>query len=228
MWYDKKEVITMTCPNCGAVYDSGCRFCGTCGTALTHRKQGSHLVPLMILLFLSVLGICIFCATWKPPAQPQSDTPWFTVQNGNLTFDKSLYDGGSELVVPATLDGQTVVWIDDSCFAGCDGLTVVTLPDTVEHIGVGAFADCGDLRAVDIPPAVITIGTNTFRNCGSLEAVHIPASVNYVGWDAFDGCGSLAYIFYDGTWARWNSVYGQELGPGITICCTDGNYYQAE
>lgn len=222
----------MTCPGCGAVYDASAHFCGACGTPLTSEKKGTHRVPILIMIALAVLGICVYFATGQMPeassSGPFANDPWFTADNGNLMFDKYLYNGSGQLTVPTTVDGEVVVWIDDSCFEDCDVLTEIILPDTVEHIGLSAFANCDALRAIDLPPALITVGTGAFAGCDALEAIHIPASVNYIGWDAFAGCDALSYVFYDGTWAQWNLIFGRELGPGVIICCTDGNYSQTE
>lgn len=219
----------MKCPNCGMSHQDWCRFCSCCGTPLNRReKKGTHLVPILIMVALTILGLCIYYADTAAPAEVpaavKSDTPWFTIRNGNLTFDKYVYDGPGELTVPETLEGQRVVWIDDRCFEDADTLTTVLLPDSVEHIGQYAFADCGSLRALDIPASVITIGINAFDGCDSLEALHIPGSVNYIGMDAFRDCPSLSYIFFDGTQADWRAVFGQELEGNVTVVCSDGSY----
>lgn len=223
----------MKCPNCGAVYDDNCRFCGACGTALEPEKKGTHRVPVLILIGLTVLGLCVYFAATPPapeatPTEPAYDTPWFSVFSGSLTFDKYVYNGPGDLVVPETVDGRTVVWIGNGCFEDCDALTTVSLPETVELIGQEAFSDCDSLRALDLPPALLNIGPGAFAGCGRLEAIHIPASVVQIGEDAFDDCGSLSFIFYDGTIEQWKDLYPHELSPETAVCCSDGTFSQAE
>lgn len=222
----------MKCPNCGAVYEDHCRFCGACGTPLTAEKKGGHLVPIVLMLFLTVVGLCVYFATSDPvspaPTVSTFDPSWFTAENGNLKFDKYAYNGSGQLSVPPFIDGEGVEWVDDRCFEDCDVLTEVFLPTTVKHIGTAAFADCDSLRAIDLPSALITIGGEAFKGCDSLEAVHVPDSVNFIATDAFDDCDALSYVFFDGTWARWNTVFGRELPPGVVICCTDGKYSVTE
>ena len=220
----------MKCPYCGAFYHEDQRFCGYCGGALLYKeKKGTHLVPILILLALSVLGICIYFAfplsvPEPPPAEVIDEGSWFTAEDGNLRFDSEAYTGSGQLEIPKRVDGEWVEWIDDSCFADCDMLTEILLPGTVRHIGTAAFADCDSLRGIQLPDGLITLGRECFRSCDRLEAVHIPDSVNFIGADTFAGCDSLRYIFYDGTQQKWRQVCGQDLGPNVTIICTDGSY----
>lgn len=87
-----------------------------------------------------------------------------------------------------------VTGIGGSAFAGCRGLTAVTLPATLTGIGDGAFAGCSGLTSMTIPAAVTRIGKEAFTGCGSLASVTIPASVTYIGGSAFAGCGSLTEV----------------------------------
>ena len=50
----------MYCPNCHTLCkDSDC-FCHSCGTALHNEKQGSRLIPLLLLLAMSAAGLILF------------------------------------------------------------------------------------------------------------------------------------------------------------------------
>lgn len=220
----------MTCSNCGAVFDDSSRFCGVCGSPLTAPKKGSHLVPILILLVLTIVGTCIFFATGSTSATPApqiSHDSVFTVTHGNLYSD-STFEGVAELTVPDTVGGLNVTGIGRYCFSECDDLTVIHLPDSVTTIGEFAFAGCDSLRAMELPNSVKEIGADAFWNCPSLEAIRLPDSVKSIGPGVFDGCDSLAFIFYDGTIAEWHDVFRQELSPETTVCCTDGTFHQPE
>lgn len=219
----------MNCPNCGALYEPGARFCGICGTALTGGKKGSHRVPILILIALSILGTVVFFATGggTPAERPgfyQDDA--FTVEDG-VVYAMDL-TGVREITVPETIGGMTITDVGEYAFWDSDSLVTVDLPDTVQTIGSSAFEDCGSLRAMDLPPSLTVIGDYAFANCDSLEAIRIPASVTEIGMDAFFRCDSLSFVFYDGTWAQWQALCDQELGPRTLICCADGNHPQAE
>ena len=222
----------MTCSNCGAVFDDSCRFCGVCGSPLTARKKGTHLVPILILCTLTLVGICVFFATGgaiapATPAPEVSHDSSFTVTHGNL-YSNSVFPGVTELTVPGSVGGLNVTGIGRYCFSECDDLTVVHLPDTVTSIGDFAFYGCDSLRAMELPGSVESIAAEAFGDCPSLEAIRIPASVEEIGPAVFDGCDSLAFIFYDGTIEQWHTVFDQKLSPETTVCCTDGTFHQPE
>lgn len=217
----------MNCPNCGAAYESRCRFCGACGTALTPQKKGGHRVPIIIMLVLSIIGTCVFFATGgklvpDPQDLPLLDQP-FSISDGVLNANYMVLTEEAEIRVPDTFDGQTVTAIGDFSYLSCTG---VHLPDTVTALRESAFEGCSLLRGIDLPPALTTIGDYAFFDCVSLEAIHIPISVEEIGEDAFLYCDSLAFIFYDGTIAQWKSIFNQELLPQTAVCCTDGTFYQ--
>ena len=222
----------MTCSNCGAVFDDTSRFCGVCGSALTAPKKGTHLVPILILCALTALGLWVFFATGGAvaPATPAPEVfhdSSFTVTHGDLYTD-SVFPGVTELTVPETVGGLNVTGIGRYCFAECDDLTVVHLPDSVTSIGEFAFSGCDSLRAMELPGGVKEIGAQAFGDCPSLEAIRIPASVKDIGPAVFGGCDRLAFIFYDGTIDQWQALFDQKLSPETTVCCTDGTFHQPE
>ena len=73
----------------------------------------------------------------------------------------------SRLVIPPTLGGCPVTRIPISCFAGCESLVEVVIPDTVTEIKTKAFYQCYSLQSVEIPQSVTQISANAFADCGS-------------------------------------------------------------
>ena len=101
----------------------------------------------------------------------------------------------------AGCDGLTSITIPDSvtsigeyAFSGCDGLTSITIPDSVTSIGEYAFSGCGGLTSITIPGSVTDIGNNAFRGCNGLTSITIPGSVTGIGNNAFRGCNGLTSI----------------------------------
>ena len=78
------------------------------------------------------------------------------------TESKTLVLGCKNTTIPN--DGS-VTKIGINAFAGCDGLTSITIPDSVTSIGEYAFSGCGGLTSITIPGSVTDIGNNAFRGC---------------------------------------------------------------
>lgn len=192
---------------------------------LWNRVKNFFVRPVTILVVMFALGLGLYIATAEPAASPP-EIPWFQVENGLLYFDASAYTGSAELVVPGTIDGQTVTGLGNGCFYDCDGLTTVHLPDTLTYVGESAFADCDSLRGIYLPVGVAQIGANAFRDCAALEAVSLSGNVKSIGSHAFTGCSDLNYIFFNSTVAHWVSMYRADIGPSTHVYARDGVLYQ--
>ena len=228
----------MFCPNCAASCPEEQRFCTRCGTDLHpeageviipqyQEKKGSRWVPILVLCLIAAIGIGVFFATGSinaPVSHPKS--LWFSLKDGTLSFNEDMYIGGSELTVPSEIAGQPVLYLADGCFAGCDSLTTVILPDTLQVIEDGAFEDCTALRGIYIPDSVTYIGAEAFSGCTNLEAIVIPAGMEYIGNRAFQDCGQLFYIFYPGSIDTWDTLYTEFINPYTGVYCDEGSFYQ--
>jgi hypothetical protein len=93
----------------------------------------------------------------------------------------------------ATL-GDSVLFIGDSAFRECTGLTSIVIPDSVTSIGLYAFRDCYQLASVTIGRGVDSISPGVFRSCIGLENVMIRHGVTSIGPTMFDECTSLISI----------------------------------
>jgi hypothetical protein len=108
----------------------------------------------------------------------------------NLVIVK--YIGRSEAVlIPAEIEGITVVGIGEKAFSGNTTMKSVTIPDSITFIDEDAFDKCTGLTGVTIPAPVVRIG----KDVNDAE-------------DAFDGCTGLTGI----TVAGANGVYSSENG----------------
>ena len=54
------------------------------------------------------------------------------------------------LTIPSTLGGKPVTEIAVFAFKGCDGITTVKIPDTIQRIAPGTFTDCIKLKRFDV------------------------------------------------------------------------------
>lgn len=210
----------MVCSKCGAYCSGESGFCPVCDTPLSElpkreAPKGRHFAPVLIMILMFAFGFFVYLRTATPV--PRSETPWFSVTDGVLSFNESKYTEGPELVIPNSVDGQTVTALAEGCFQGCGKLTYIVLSDSVTSVGKDCFSRCQGLRGVKLSPNVQSIGANAFYRCKDLEAVYIPGSVKTVGKDALFGCGSLAHIFYGGSYEDWDALYPQGILPNTHI-----------
>ncbi|MBQ3379707.1 MAG: leucine-rich repeat domain-containing protein [Clostridia bacterium] len=84
---------------------------------------------------------------------------------------------------------DTLETIHNSAFSGCSALKKINFPGSLKYIYSNAFADCSSLESVDFPEGIETI--NGFSDCTGLTSVTIPESVTTLGANSFMGCENL-------------------------------------
>lgn len=146
------------------------------------------------------------------------------------TIEITSYSGyETEVVVPATIDGYTVVGIQS--FHATEGYSdpnvvvrKVTLPDTVTYIADGAFYDSDDwsakthsaLREIVLPQSLKTIGKNAFYHNYYLQKIDIPAGVTEIGSGAFASCSNLNEITIRGeNTLLHGGAFGEKSGYSV-------------
>ena len=117
---------------------------------------------------------------------PTINNGWgnFVKPIGNLVIPDSV-------IVPYSGTKLPVTSIGNNAFINCNGLTSVTIPNTVNSIGNSAFYGCTGLTSVTIPNSVTSIGTQAFYGCTGLTSVTIPNSVTSTGDGIFYNCTGL-------------------------------------
>jgi len=109
-----------------------------------------------------------------------------------ITGFNSSYSG--PLSITNTLGGYPVTSIQGLVFVHCDGLTAVTIPNSVGMIGDLAFYFCPHMTNVVIGSGVTNIGNFAFIGGERLTSVNLPDSVATVGDGAFVGCSSMTNV----------------------------------
>ncbi|MGP1463754.1 leucine-rich repeat protein [Tannerella sp.] len=120
------------------------------------------------------------------------DAPYYSAGNkptGAVTIPKNF-----TREVGSFIRTYDVTEIGEWAFYECDGITSVTIPNSVKTIGEWAFLRCTALQSIDIPASVTTIGEGAFAGCKALQSIDIPASVTTIRERAFAGCGALQSI----------------------------------
>lgn len=149
------------------------------------------------ILIVSAMSMVASADTWT---DPETGITWtYTVSNGEASLGSGRYGGPAavstdttgNLSIPSMLGVYPVTGIGDFAFAGCSGLTGVTIPGSVKNIEWRAFADCTGLACVTIPDGVTKIRGQAFYGCSGLKRVMIPDSVTYIERWAFANCCNL-------------------------------------
>ena len=111
----------------------------------------------------------------------------YTVSDGGATITG--YRGeGSELYIPAEIDGYKVVAIGREAFRG-SGFYKAVIPDGVQKIDWFAFADCAQLTSI-----------------------HIPSTVSRIEYGAFDQANKVTVFCQSNSYAhRYAKSYGIKL-----------------
>ena len=88
------------------------------------------------------------------------------IYNGDIVIPSTVTFAGITYVVTAI---DSAIIGTDGAFAGCNAVTSIVIPDTVEVIGTNAFYQCTGLTTIIIGRGVSFIGVDAFKECKSLE-----------------------------------------------------------
>lgn len=92
------------------------------------------------------------------------------------------------------LIGSNVTIIGGSAFSTCTNLTSIVIPNSVTNLGPYAFNCCYNLINVLIGNSVPNVGTTTFGSCSKLTSIVIPNSVTNMEYRAFSSCSNLVSV----------------------------------
>jgi len=114
----------------------------------------------------------------------------YVITNGTITITHYAGWGGA-LIIPATIGGVQVTGIGDDAFAGCAGLTSVTIPGSVTNIGDGAFSGCVSLNVVCFNGNAPGVGLSVFNSDTGATVYYLPGTT---GWGStFAGLPALLW-----------------------------------
>lgn len=66
---------------------------------------------------------------------------------------------------------EGINWLRSYAFFGCEGLTSISLPETVATINNNVFYNCKDLYSIEFKGNLKTIGSRCFTNCDNLQKI---------------------------------------------------------
>ena len=113
------------------------------------------MVAFTVCLCLGLSACGNFGSSNDGPSGGSSITP---KEDNDGTF---IYSGASikavntsisgDIVIPASHNGSPIDTIPEAAFKGCNGITSITVPESVTSIGEGAFNGCSLLRSITLP-----------------------------------------------------------------------------
>ena len=147
-------------------------------------------------------------------------------ENGILYVDNHLVATNENLSGHCTIKPGTRT-ICDWAFSSREGLTGITIPESVLYIGEYAFYRCTNLSSITIPDGVTRIGDDAFYRCINLTSITISDSITSIGAYAFYRCTALTDIYFTGTKAQWEAIEKFEEwdynSANYVIHCADGD-----
>ena len=187
-------------------YDDTCHWhASTCGHTTEVSEKANHTFQ---------NGVCTVC---KIGALPSDEELIY-----RLSEDKKSYvvvgigkSVGGDVVIPATHYGLPVREIGKEAFYQCKTVTGVTVPASVEVIGVNAFQLASSLRTVTFEKGsrCARIEKGAFGACASLKEFPLPKSVTLIGDGAFFACSSLTKLHITDL-AAWCAIdFGMYANP---------------
>ncbi len=102
------------------------------------------------------------------------------------------------------------------------------IKDNTKVIAERALQGCNGITSVSIPDTVTNIGSNAFRHCTNIKSVFIPESVSFIGMEAFWDCGSIENIYYIGSEKQWNAIEIGDYNPILEEAQIHYNYVCAK
>ena len=87
-----------------------------------------------------------------------------------------------------TIIPDSVTSIGDYAFQNSE-ITSITIPDSVERIGISAFYYCQNLTTITIPASVTSIGKGAFSNCSGVTSIGVDN--NNPIYDSRDNCNAI-------------------------------------
>ncbi len=121
-------------------------------------------------------------------AEVSGDYEYQLNRNGAAVITK--YTGTeANVIIPATLNGKSVLRLEDNSFSYRSDIVSVIIPEGVREIGA-AFSNCRRLQSVTLPSTLTAIEDDAFFY-SDLRSITIPASVTSIGESAFQYCTAM-------------------------------------
>ncbi len=110
------------------------------------------------------------------------------LKQAEVTSNPNYYSGNIDIPSTVIHEGTTydVTKIGSRAFQSCEGLTSVSIPNSVTSIEENAFYNCKKMTNITIPNSVTSLGRKSFYNCQNLTSITIGTGLVQIGEQAFN------------------------------------------
>ena len=170
-----------------------------------------------------------YCGYWDDNYSDRKNMTWQLMKDGTLEFfgegymeDFSYYsvpwkdyvDQIKEVVIYGPQDElkSCIFSIGRYAFSGCKNLKKISIPVSVEIIGLAAFSGSG-IESIHLPANLKTISSAAFSGCTNLKSVEFPAGLTKIENMAFEKSGLIRMELPDTVTTMGSGVFSE--GPNL-------------
>ena len=160
-----------------------------------------------------------YCGYWDDNYSDRKNMTWQLMKDGTLEFFgegymedfsynrvpwKDYADQIKEVVIYGPQDDL------ESCilFSGCKNLKKISIPVSVEIIGLAAFSGSG-IESIHLPANLKTISTAAFSGCTNLKSVEFPEALTKIESRAFEKSGLVRMELPDTVTTMGSDVFSE-------------------
>ena len=166
-----------------------------------------------------------YCGYWDDNYSDRKNMTWQLMKDGTLEFfgegymeDFSYYsvpwkdyvDQIKEVVIYGPQDDlkSCIFSIGRYAFSGCKNLKKISIPVSVEIIGLAAFSGSG-IESIHLPANLKTISTAAFSGCTNLKSVEFPEALTKIESRAFEKSGLIRMELPDTVTTMGSGVFSE-------------------
>lgn len=166
-----------------------------------------------------------YCGYWDDNYSDRKNMTWQLMKDGTLEFFgegymedfsynrvpwKDYADQIKEVVIYGPQDElkSCIFSIGRYAFSGCKNLKKISIPVSVEIIGLAAFSGSG-IESIHLPANLKTISTAAFSGCTNLKSVEFPAGLTKIENMAFEKSGLIRMELPDTVTTMGSGVFSE-------------------
>lgn len=166
-----------------------------------------------------------YCGYWDDNYSDRKNMTWQLMKDGTLEFfgegymeDFSYYsvpwkdyvDQIKEVVIYGPQDElkSCIFSIGRYAFSGCKNLKKISIPVSVEIIGLAAFSGSG-IESIHLPANLKTISSAAFSGCTNLKSVEFPEALTKIESRAFEKSGLIRMELPDTVTTMGSGVFSE-------------------